>query len=103
MKITLILSLIVATVSFIQATPVNNPYQAVRSAIDLSGQPVRARRASYDNDYYICYPSSVVYSYHRNSLESDRRSDAGRSFSRYDARRDRADREGPDYTDVFGK
>ncbi|XP_023179459.2 uncharacterized protein LOC111605254 [Drosophila hydei] len=102
MKITLILSLIVATVSFIQATPVNNPYQAVHSAIDLSGQPVRARRASFD-DYYICYPSSVVYSYHSNSLESHRRSDAERSFSRYDARRDRADREGPDYTDVFGK
>ncbi|TDG50789.1 hypothetical protein AWZ03_002778 [Drosophila navojoa] len=76
MKLTLILALLLATVSLMQAAPDSNPYQAIHSAYDLSGQPVREKRASYHGDYYICYPSRVVYSYHNDpsSLGSHRRS-----------------------------
>ncbi|KAH8370975.1 hypothetical protein KR093_005840 [Drosophila rubida] len=92
-----------------ESAPVDssNPYQAINSPIDISGQPVRQKRAQ--NDYFICYPSSVVYGYHNNpnALESHRRSD---EFSRrvapydsYQALTDRADRERAAYTDSYGK
>ncbi|XP_017868690.1 PREDICTED: uncharacterized protein LOC108617408 [Drosophila arizonae] len=75
MKITLILALLLATISLMQAAPGSNPYEAIHSAYDLSGHPVREKRASYQEDYYICYPSRVVYGYHNipSSLGTRRR------------------------------
>ncbi|KAH8407505.1 hypothetical protein KR222_004364 [Zaprionus bogoriensis] len=101
---------IVVVLPVSQAKPVssNNPYQAISSLTDISGQPVRQRRAT-DDDYYICYPSSVVYGYQNspNALEQHRRSSyADRQFAAYDsydARTARADRERAAYTDSFGR
>ncbi|KAH8297228.1 hypothetical protein KR044_007624 [Drosophila immigrans] len=113
MNCTLILNVILFTIflnaHLSQSAPVDssNPYQAVNSPVDISGQPVREKRAP--NDYFICYPSSVVYGYHNNpnALESHRRSDEfsrrAAPFDSYQALTDRADRERAAYKDSFGK
>ncbi|KAM8711425.1 hypothetical protein ACLKA7_000547 [Drosophila subpalustris] len=108
-----IFSLILLTLCVVlhqsQSAPIdslNNPYQAINSAVDISGQPVRQKRSQ---DYFICYPSSVVYGYHNspNALESHRRSDFPdrrvSAFDSYDALTLRADRERAAYKDSFGK
>ncbi|XP_034478053.1 uncharacterized protein LOC117784426 [Drosophila innubila] len=91
-----------------QSAPIdgNNPYQAINSPTDISGQPVRQKRSQ---DYFICYPSSVVYGYHNNpnALEPHRRSDLSDRrvsvFDSYEALTNRADRERAAYKDSFGK
>ncbi|EDW57175.1 uncharacterized protein [Drosophila virilis] len=110
MNYTWAFALILATLCLSQAAPLNNPYQAISSPSDISGQPVRTKRGSYQNDYYICYPSSVVYGYHHNnpsSPDGHRRSDAPEqrflAYDSYEARTNRADRERAAYTDSFGK
>ncbi|XP_034106312.2 uncharacterized protein LOC117569308 [Drosophila albomicans] len=114
MNCTLIINVILLTIfmssQLSESAPINgsNPYQAFSSPIDISGQPVREKRSP--NDYFICYPSSVVFGYYNNkanALETHRRSDdfsrPAAPFDSYQAAIDRADRERAAYKDSFGK
>ncbi|KAH8372655.1 hypothetical protein KR009_002213 [Drosophila setifemur] len=111
----IVASLIVA-VSMIQAAPITdssiqNP--GFLSATDLTGEPVRQKRASadyYQGDYFICYPKSAVYGKSGGYSGSNRRSyDSDVSAPHYladesfEARKDRADARRAAYTDSFGK
>ncbi|KAH8396681.1 hypothetical protein KR215_002479 [Drosophila sulfurigaster] len=114
MNCTLIINVILLTIflssQLSESAPIDgsNPYQAISSPIDISGQPVREKRSP--NDYFICYPSSVVFGYYNNkanALETHRRSDdfsrPAAPFDSYQAAIDRADRERAAYKDSFGK
>ncbi|XP_017838541.1 uncharacterized protein LOC108596874 [Drosophila busckii] len=75
-----------------QAAPADS--SIINSLVDISGEPVRQQRVQA-NDYFICYPSSVVYSYH-NELAANRRSGSNArqpaAVYDFDAAKDRADR-----------
>ncbi|ALC41469.1 maker73 [Drosophila busckii] len=60
---TIIFGLVLLALCLCQGAPVEQ--RIVKSDVDISGEPVRPKRASADKDSYICYPSSVVYSYHK--------------------------------------
>ncbi|EDW02354.1 uncharacterized protein LOC6559110 [Drosophila grimshawi] len=108
MNCTIIFALILASLCLCQSAPFdrNNRYQAIQSPTDLSGQSVRPKR---EGDYFICYPSSVVYGYHNspNALSANRRSGQAdnlvSAYGSFDERKDKADREREAYTDSYGK
>ncbi|EDW02353.1 GH21947 [Drosophila grimshawi] len=93
MNCTIIFALILASLCLCQSAPFdgNNAYQAIESPTDLTGQSVRQKRQS---DYFICYPSSVVYGYYYspNALSTRRRSSFLNSYDSFDNRADLTDR-----------
>ncbi|XP_017038783.1 uncharacterized protein LOC108086392 [Drosophila ficusphila] len=101
------------SLSLIKAAPVSQQISdpGFVSATDITGEPVRQKRASadyYQGDYFICYPKSEVYG--KYGKGSNRRSyDADDYAPHYLAddplyvRQARADARRAAYTDSFGK
>ncbi|XP_016991828.1 uncharacterized protein LOC108053635 [Drosophila rhopaloa] len=101
---------LIFSLSMIQAAPVRE----FVSATDITGEPVRQKRASadyYQGDYFICYPKSEVYGKKSSRYGgSNRRSyDSEDDTPHYLAddplavRQARADARRAAYTDSFGK
>ncbi|KAH8254176.1 hypothetical protein KR032_008781 [Drosophila birchii] len=105
---------LIFSLSLLEAAPINDP--GFVSATDITGEPVRQKRASadyYQGDYFICYPKSEVYGKSRNGLSnsgSNRRSYDSEAYGphyladdSFEARKDRADARRAAYTDSYGK
>ncbi|KAH8375365.1 hypothetical protein KR200_011481 [Drosophila serrata] len=102
---------LIFSMSLLEAAPINDP--GFVSATDITGEPVRQKRASadyYQGDYFICYPKSEVYGKSRNGLNYNRRSYDSEAYGphyladdSFEARKDRADARRAAYTDSYGK
>lgn len=97
----------------IQAAPISQD-SGFASATDLTGEPVRQKRASsdyYQGDYFICYPKSAVYGKaggygsgsNRRSYDSDLYGPHYLADDSFEVRKARADARRAAYTDSFGK
>ncbi|XP_017068773.1 uncharacterized protein LOC108106314 [Drosophila eugracilis] len=104
---------VIFSLSLIQAAPINEKIQdpGFVSATDITGEPVRTKRASadyYQGDYFICYPKSAVYGkngygFNRRSYDSDDYAPHYLSDDPLVVRQARADARRAAYTDSFGK
>jgi len=116
MKCTIIFAVIsvIISLSLIQAAPIGEDIRdpGFVSATDITGEPVRQKRASadyYQGDYFICYPKSAVYGKHGNGGSNRRSYDSEDYAPHYLAddplavRQARADARRAAYTDSFGK
>ncbi|KAH8233040.1 hypothetical protein KR026_003462 [Drosophila bipectinata] len=104
--------------SLIQAAPISDNKASQDpgfvSATDLTGEPVRQKRASsdyYQGDYFICYPKSAVYGKtggyssgsNRRSYDSDLYGPHYLADDSFEVRKARADARRAAYTDSYGK
>lgn len=115
-----ILIAVIFSQSLLQAAPINDP--GFVSATDITGEPVRQKRASadyYQGDYFICYPKSEVYgkagrgaaasaaayggATNRRSYDSEAYGPHFLAEDSFEARKDRADARRAAYTDSYGK
>ncbi|KAI8039972.1 uncharacterized protein LOC128253934 [Drosophila gunungcola] len=105
---------LIASLSLIQAAPISDGGQdpGFVSATDITGEPVRQKRASadyYKGDYFICYPKSEVYGKSRYGGSNRRSYDSEEEGPHYLAndplavRQARADARRAAYTDSYGK
>ncbi|XP_016928278.3 uncharacterized protein [Drosophila suzukii] len=114
MKCTIIFAVIsvIISLSLIQAAPISKDIKDPGFVSDITGEPVRQKRASadyYQGDYFICYPKSAVYGKHGNGGSNRRSYDSEDYAPHYLAddplavRQARADARRAAYTDSFGK
>ncbi|KAH8280276.1 hypothetical protein KR018_001571 [Drosophila ironensis] len=105
---------LICGLSLIQAAPITDQQDpGFVSATDLTGEPVRQKRASadyYQGDYFICYPKSAVYGKsggyggnNRRSYDSDLDGPHYLADDSFAVRKARADARRAAYTDSFGK